>query len=536
MLHLTFIQSLTTSDVCFLTIVLILVLVIYCTRSRHILPPGPQGLPLIGNLFDMPTHDEWVTFAQWGDICSVTILGQTLILLNSYDAATELLEKRSMYNSDRPEPVFAGDLIGWKNTLVLLPYSQRFRRFRKFFNTSIGTASAMRKFHPAKEGETRKFLRRVLAKPQDLRDHIKYSLGASLMRDTYGYLAKESNDPYIDVADTATDQFSAATQAPGYLVDYVPFLRHIPEWFPGAHFKREATEWASTLSNMVERPFAYVKQQVDSGYAPVSFTSELMSDKSLTPSEEYDLKWASASLYSGTTTSAVHSFFLAMALFPEVAKKAQAEIDSIVGIERLPTFSDRPNLPYVNALVTEVFRWHSIVPLCVPHRSSQDDAFRGHFIPKGSLIIANIWGMNHDEAVHKDPMVFSPERYLPSEERAVEPEPRKKTFGFGRRSCPGAQLADANVYITAVSSLAVFEISNVIENGRPIPLVHGNTPGTISHPVPFKCAIRPRSPQAVSLIQSDEPMLQVRPDPQELAADLLVEEANTKGHCLRFVL
>lgn len=107
------------------------------------------------------------------------------------------------------------------------------------------------------------------------------------MRDTYGYIAKESNDPYIEVADAATDQFSRATQAPGYLVDYLPAreyrgtipirnpilsiltVRHLPDSFPGTHFKQEAIDWASTLSDMVERPFAYVKQQIVSYPFPV---------------------------------------------------------------------------------------------------------------------------------------------------------------------------------------------------------------------------------------------------------------------------
>lgn len=62
------------------------------------------------------------------------------------------------------------------------------------------------------------------------------------------------------------------------------------------------------------------------------------------------------------TVSAIYSFFLAVTLHPEIAKKAQAEIDSVVGNDRLPTFADREHLPYLDALVQEVFRWNSVVP------------------------------------------------------------------------------------------------------------------------------------------------------------------------------
>jgi cytochrome P450 len=66
------------------------------------------------------------------------------------------------------------------------------------------------------------------------------------------------------------------------------------------------------------------------------------------------------------TVSAVYSFFLALTLYPEVARKAQAEIDAVVGSDRLPTFVDRPYLPYINALTMEVFRWNTVVPTGTP--------------------------------------------------------------------------------------------------------------------------------------------------------------------------
>src|SRR5271170_1253181 len=84
-------------------------------------------------------------------------------------------------------------------------------------------------------------------------------------------------------------------------------------------------------------------------------------------------------------------FFLAMTLFPEVQLKAQEEIDRIVGTKRLPNFEDRANLPYVDAIVKEVLRWHPVGPIGVPHMTTEDDIFNGYLIPKGALILVNIW-------------------------------------------------------------------------------------------------------------------------------------------------
>ena len=72
-------------------------------------------------------------------------------------------------------------------------------------------------------------------------------------------------------------------------------------------------------------------------------------------------------------------------------KKAQAELDSVVGPHRLPTHQDRALLPYVNAVFKETLRWHNVVPLGLPHYTSEDIEYRGYFIPKGTTLIANTW-------------------------------------------------------------------------------------------------------------------------------------------------
>jgi cytochrome P450 len=80
-----------------------------------------------------------------------------------------------------------------------------------------------------------------------------------------------------------------------------------------------------------------------------------------------------------------------MALYPEVQQKAQEEIERVIGPYKLPTFNDRERLPYIDAVVKETLRWHPVAPLAIPHAATEDDIYEGYFIPKGSLILANIW-------------------------------------------------------------------------------------------------------------------------------------------------
>src|SRR5215472_148748 len=80
-----------------------------------------------------------------------------------------------------------------------------------------------------------------------------------------------------------------------------------------------------------------------------------------------------------------------MTLHPEIQRRGREEIDRVVGNERLPSIGDRENLPYVNAILKEVLRWHPIGPMGLPHMTTENDIFHGHLIPKGAIILPNIW-------------------------------------------------------------------------------------------------------------------------------------------------
>ena len=116
-------------------------------------------------------------------------------------------------------------------------------------------------------------------------------------------------DPLVDNVDEAVAQFSAGSLPGAWLVDVMPILRHVPEWVPGANFKRLAREWNRCLNNMIETPYNFTKQQMASGVAPPSFLSNLLSNESsLTADELKNIKWAAGSLYAGgaDTVRSIH--------------------------------------------------------------------------------------------------------------------------------------------------------------------------------------------------------------------------------------
>ncbi|KAF9649833.1 cytochrome P450 [Thelephora ganbajun] len=478
-------------------------------RSRSNLPPGPKGYPIVGNLLDLPSTHVWEQFGAWGrqygEIIYLNILGQKLIILNSSKAAIDLLDKRSAIYSDRPVPVMSGEIVGWNQTLALMQYGPRFREFRKYMSRTIGTRAGMEKFTPLQEKETAKFLARVMADPGSLAYQIRKTTGAIVLMISHGYTVKEHDDPIVDVVEAAVNGFSECMEPGAFLVDMVPLLQYVPDWFPGAGWKAKAKRFAKLLTDMADIPHQFVKDQMAAGTAIPSFTSELLDSKDITPEAESIIKWSAASLYSGgadSTVSTIRSFYLAMMMYPEAQRKAQAEIDNVIGGDRFPTLADQSSLPYVDALAKEVFRWNPVGPLGIPHIATEDDVYEGYFIPKGSSVFVNIWEIFHDPATHANPMEFNPERFLGDRR---EPEPRATAFGHGRRICPGLNLAQSSLWLTCAMSLAVFDIEKYVDGfGNVVePRIHYSD-GMISHPPPFKCTIKPRSEKSAALVASVE--------------------------------
>nr|BAK09523.1 cytochrome P450 [Postia placenta] len=485
-----------------------LLFVVYRGRqsARGPLPPGPRGWPLVGNVFDMPATNEWNTFMswgeKWGDVVSVTLFGQHIVILNSIQHAYDMFEKKSNIYSDRPAITMAGEMVGWDRTLVLLRYGTRFRETRKLFSQLIGTRSQTERFSQHLEHEVHRFLRRILREPTSVLKEIRKTTGAVILKMAYGYEVQEGDDPLVDLVDRAVDEFSISTRPGAFLVDTFPILRHVPAWMPGASWKKKAKVWADDLEMTCNVPYAFTQQQMSAGTAIPSFTSTHLESNPV-PEKEIVIKNAAFSLYSAgadTTVSAISTFFLAMTCYPEAQRKAQAEIDAVIGNDRLPTLADRDKLPFVTALCCEVLRWQPVAPLGVPHCPVADDFHAGFLIPKGTIVFPNIWKFLHDPDTYANPFDFEPERFIASPGKTAEKDPRQIVFGFGRRICPGMYLADASLFISCAVSLAVFDISKVVRDGKVIEPVIDYTSGTISHPRPFECSIRPRSANAEALI------------------------------------
>ena len=125
---------------------------------------------------------------------------------------------------------------------------------------------------------------------------------------------------------------------------------------------------------------------------------------------------------SETTVTTLRWAFLYMIANPEIQSKVQREIDDVVGRNRLPNLADKEQLPFTEATIMEAQRIGSIVPLGVPHYSSEDTTLFGYTIPANTMIVSNIWAIHNDPDVWKDPETFRPERFLHGDKLVAQPD------------------------------------------------------------------------------------------------------------------
>ncbi|KAF7328481.1 Cytochrome P450 [Mycena venus] len=492
---------------------LILILTWACIASGYYirrkksprLPPGPRGLPIIGNVLDIPTEKHWLKFTElaevWGDIFSLTAFGQTMIIVSSLRVAEDLLDVRGANFSDRPVIPMGGELAGFNNVLPLCHYGDRVRKERKLLHQLFGTQAAVERVIPLFSTEIQKLLRNIVLNPDGLVDDIRRATGAITLRIAYGYHLSDGleHDPILEMFETAGNNFFISTTPAAFLCGIGP------NGCQGG-FHTTAKMWSKQLHDTADAGLNYVKTEMAAGTAESSFLSTLLEEKS---QEDCLLKWAAISIEvggSGTAAAQLEAFFLAMTLYPDVQATAQRELDRVVGNDRLPDISDRPQLPYVDALCKEVIRWHVVAPLTFPHRTREDciyDRGGGTGTAAHSEELAD-----YSECLrYANPMVFNPSRFIATESREVEEDPARICFGYGRRICPGELLGKTAIFLECSAILSVFNISKARENGVIVEPQFLSLSADIqrhicSQVLPFKCDVEPRSARALNLIQS----------------------------------
>ncbi|KIM42017.1 hypothetical protein M413DRAFT_410611 [Hebeloma cylindrosporum] len=476
-------------------------------------PPGPNPKPFVGNFYDFHNVDRAMEYAKWGkryhsDILYANYFGNHVLVLNSLEDAEELLERRSSIYSDRPDlPVL--NMVGMDGNLAFMRLGHEWRIQRRICQQHFRLDAMAAQHHPVHIRKVHFLLKQLLETPEKFDHHaamLSISIPLSVM---YGYDTESLDDPLVgNVVRMFSYGVTRMFSPNGTWFNIVPWLAKIPLWLPWTDSQRHLKEVARLSGLLLNAPLEVVKQPVDEGTAQPSVLTQFFEkkDDSIEAKDrESALAKVANTIYSGASNTIIlstTSFIYLMAVNPEIQCIAQREIDRVIGENRLPTFDDRALLPYIEAIYRELLRFAPPAPLCIPHSTTEDDHYKGYFIPKGTTVYPNIWAMSRNEELYPNPHVFKPERFL-NESGELKSNDRVLAYGFGRRICVGKHAASAVVWLMIVSLLASFSITKAKdEHGIDVEIFDDfEDIGVGRQKKQFQCSITPRSKAWRKLIE-----------------------------------
>ncbi|GLA60060.1 hypothetical protein AtubIFM55763_005466 [Aspergillus tubingensis] len=495
-------------------------LVLRVGRARK-LPQGLREVPVAGNVTAMEAYPQqqlrkWAV--EYGELFQVRFGRQDWIYANSPSAVKEIFDKQSQHTSSRaPSPVVS-DLLSGGMRFLLMPYSAEWRRLRAIVHKLL-TPKASNEFIPSQEFETKQLLWDILTDNDNQKNfymHIRRYTTSVVMTSTYGRRVPVWECEDIREIYGLMQEFSEFATPGKYLAETFQVLAYLPKWMQWwrnaalRSFNRQAVIWMKYWNRL--------RTQMEKNQAPDCFVKQFIN----TDYERMGISELQASFVAGTmieagsetTSSALNSCVKYLAAYPEAQAKAFVELRRVVGEDRLPSFSDEAELPYIRACVKEILRIRPVTNLGSPHYTSADIVYKDWFIPANTTVAINQYALHFDPARYENPDDFVPDRYLHHPLKAgayaahADPYARDHfDFGAGRRICPGMHLAENSLFITIACLVWAFEILPPLTDDGKIGSVDVSDAayeeGMNTLPKPSELRFVPRSDKVVGLIRRE---------------------------------
>ncbi|CAH8315370.1 unnamed protein product [Eruca vesicaria subsp. sativa] len=437
------------------------------TRSKPKLklPPSPAiSLPVLGHLhlFKTPLHRWFLSLSK--SIGNAPIfhlrLGNRLVcVITTRSMAEECFTKNDVVFADRPSFI-AAKHVGYNTTDIFwVSYGDHWRNLRRIAALELFSTQRLNSFLYIRKDEIRRLISRLSRDSLngfvevEMKPLITNLTSNNIIRMVAGkrYYGEETQEAK-SVRQLVAEVVNAA--GAGNPADYLSVVR----WF---------TTFEKRMKNLGKRCDAFLQRIVDEKRADKekgeSMMDRLLSLQETQPDYYTDdiIKGLILSMTVGGTDTSGTTLEWAMSNLlnhPEILKKARIEIDDKIGFDRLVEEPDIVNLPYLQSILSETLRLYPVVPLLLPHLSSSDCKVAGYDIPRGTMLLTNVWAMHRDPTLWEDPEMFKPERF----EKEGEAE-KLLPFGMGRRACPGAVLSQRLVSLVVASLIQCFEWERVGE-------------------------------------------------------------------------
>ncbi|KAF1750008.1 hypothetical protein GCK72_016553 [Caenorhabditis remanei] len=437
-------------------------------------PKGPFPLPLIGNLLQFPGENIHIYFDD---------------LAKEYGDAF-------IHRADIPSETL---LQPHKNTGVVMSSGENWVLQRR---TSL---KILRNFGMGKnlmEDQVMRSVHELLAQLESIEDKknvdmfwpIQLCVGNVINESLFGYHYKyedyERFKTFVTIVDTHLRSLQSRASL---LIAAFPWFRHVPIIGESGYYgiKRNVKKY----QKFIDEEVASQVKDYDGGSDPDNFVHAYLQQMEQTGNPGLDMKNLCASVLDfwvagmETTSTTLRWSLAYMMKYPEIQDKVRKQIFDVVGMSRLPSMSDKPNMPYTQAVIHEIQRHSSMIPLLASHTNIEDIVLKGQTIPSGTRVFAQLWSILKRDSIFEETDKFNPDRYLLQDGETMNKGVLERTipFSIGKRSCVGEGLARLELFLIFSAMMQQYEF---VPNG-PIDLtpVYG---GALSAK-PYTCHVIPQT-------------------------------------------
>ncbi|XP_059471933.1 methyl farnesoate epoxidase-like [Neocloeon triangulifer] len=467
-------------------------------------PPGPCWCPFVGCYPQFLflhrilgyCHLVWAKWAeQYGPLVGLKLGKDRIVVVSGYQAVKHVFSRDDC--DGRPDGFFFRMRTFDQRLGLVFVDGEHWSKQRKF------TTRHLRNLGLSVNSMEHIILQEVEALVHDLSDKCSHNedleielhnlCDISILNSLWAVVAGnrfELDDPRLIQMFKLQHASFRALDMSGGLINQMPFLRHL---MPGrTGYNDHIATLAATYSFLRETLQDHKRTHMQGNHHDLidAYLDEINSEKD-TDFNDLQLLALSMDLFmagSETTSNTIGFIFLYFLINPEMQKRVQAEIDSVIGRGRLPKLSDRPKMLYLEALIMEVQRFLSVAPIAVPHRTTQDCEILGYNIPKDTTVLMSIWSVHMDPEHWKDPENFRPERFLNEDQSAIIKDEWFIPFGLGKRRCIGEVQARNSLFLFLAGLLQRFTFSATAEGVQNLKHYDGVT----LSPKPYKGIVKRR--------------------------------------------
>ncbi|KAK5616252.1 hypothetical protein CRENBAI_015160 [Crenichthys baileyi] len=451
-----------------LFVVVFIITADYIKNRRPVgFPPGPGGLPVVGNIFTWDQsrpHEKLMELARThGDVYSLRFGQKWIVVLNGFEALKEGLVTKRDSMVDRPQLALQDEITGGLG--VIFSNGNIWKQQRRFALSTLKYFGFGKKsLEPVILDEFRhcaQEFRGYKGKPVNPHLIINNTVSNIICCLVFGHRFEYGDERFMKLMLLFAKALEIESSIWSQLYNSFPLLMRL---LPGPH--QALKQIWNDVKNFIKEELNQHKKNWDPAerrdYIDC-YLQEIQTNKEqeYNTFDEENLIMCVLDLFvagSETTSNALRWAFLYMAKYPEIQEKVQAEIDRVIGQSGQPSMEDRANLPYTDAVIHEVLRMGNIVPLALPHSTNKEVQLGGYTIPTGVLIIPNLASVLFDKKEWGTPLTFNPGHFLNEEGKFAKKE-AFLPFSAGKRLCLGENLARMELFLFFTSFMQHFTFS-----------------------------------------------------------------------------